>query len=253
MSEVNIPLVALAASLLTLVSGFGLGTLLLPVFALFFPIELAVALTAVVHLLNNLFKLGLLWRTADRGVLLRFGLAGIAGAAMGAWLLVRLEGLPYLYPGVNVPVSALQLTIALLMAVFALLELWPAGDRWALSSRWLVPGGAISGFFGGLSGHQGALRSIFLLRSGMGKEAFIATATAIAVLVDLTRLPVYLTHLPLDQLQDQAILLTATVLASFLGAWWGKRLIPKITFRTVRLVVGMLVLGIALALLLGVM
>jgi uncharacterized membrane protein YfcA len=59
---------ALAASLLTLISGFGLGTLLLPVFALFFPLELAVGMTAVVHLLNNLFKFGLLWRAVDRQV-----------------------------------------------------------------------------------------------------------------------------------------------------------------------------------------
>ena len=62
MEEVLIILAALLASVLTLISGFGLGTLLLPVFALFFPLEIAVALTAVVHLLNNLFKTGLLWR-----------------------------------------------------------------------------------------------------------------------------------------------------------------------------------------------
>ena len=49
-------LAALAVSGLTLFSGFGLGTLLMPVFAIFFPIEIAVAMTAVVHLANNLFK-----------------------------------------------------------------------------------------------------------------------------------------------------------------------------------------------------
>jgi uncharacterized membrane protein YfcA len=251
MPELLIPLVALAASLLTLISGFGLGTLLLPVFALFFPIELAVALTAVVHLLNNVFKFGLLWRDADRGVVLRFGVAGIAGAWLGAMLLMRLDDLPYLYPGVHTPVSATRVVIGLLMAVFAVLELAPTAKRWALSPRWLVPGGAISGFFGGLSGHQGALRSIFLLRSGLGKEAFIATGTAIALLVDLTRIPVYLGRMPQGLVQEQRWLLITTVLASFLGAWWGKRLIPKITFRSVQVVVGVLLLAIAGALLAG--
>lgn len=253
MAEFWIPLAALAASLLTLFAGFGLGTLLLPAFVLFFPVDLAVALTAVVHLLNNLFKTGLLWRSADRRVVLRFGLAGIAGAWLGASCLVRLEGVPYLYPGIQVPVSAPQLVIALLMALFALLELWPGAKRWALSPRWLVPGGALSGFFGGLSGHQGGLRSIFLLRTGMGKQAFIATGTVIAVLVDLVRLPVYATHLPAGQLQAQWPLLTASVLAAFLGAWWGRRLIPKVTLRIVQVIVGLLVLGVALALLLGLM
>lgn len=250
--ELLIPLVALVASLLTLISGFGLGTLLLPVFALFFSLELAVALTAVVHLLNKLFKFGLLWRDVDRGVLLRFGLAGIVGAWLGALLLMRLEDLPYLYPGVNEPVSVTKAVIALLMAVFAIIELLPNAKKWALPPQWLVPGGALSGFFGGLSGHQGALRSIFLLRSGLGKEAFIATGTAIAVLVDLTRIPVYLRRMPEGLLQEQRTLLLLTTLAAFVGAWWGKRLIPKITFRAVQVLVGVLLLGIAGALLVGV-
>ncbi len=58
-------LAAFLASGLTLFSGFGLGTLLLPVMVLFFPIDLAIALTAVVHALNNLFKCWLLGRHAD--------------------------------------------------------------------------------------------------------------------------------------------------------------------------------------------
>ena len=55
-------LCAFLVSGLTLFSGFGLGTLLMPVFALFFPVPVAVASTALVHVANNLFKLGLLRR-----------------------------------------------------------------------------------------------------------------------------------------------------------------------------------------------
>lgn len=250
---VVIPFIALAASLITLVSGFGLGTVLLPVFAVVFPLELAVAMTAVVHLLSNMFKFVLLWRDVDRNVFLRFGLPGIVGAWLGAGLLMRLEDLPYLYPGVNGPVSVTKAVVGSLMVVFALLELLPQVKRWSLASRWMVPGGALSGFFGGLSGHQGALRSIFLLRSGLGKEGFIATGVAIAVLVDLTRIPVYLGRMPAGLLTDQMGLLTITTLAAFLGAWWGKRLIPVITLRMVRVVVAVLLLATALALITGVL
>ncbi|MEK9138207.1 MAG: sulfite exporter TauE/SafE family protein, partial [Bacteroidota bacterium] len=49
--------IALLASGLTLFSGFGLGTLLLPAFILFFPPDVAVGMTAIVHFLNNIFKL----------------------------------------------------------------------------------------------------------------------------------------------------------------------------------------------------
>ena len=79
--------VALLASGLTFFSGFGLGTLLLPAFALFFPIEQAIAMTAVVHLLNGLFKFVLVGRHADRAVLVRFGGPAILAAFLGAWAL----------------------------------------------------------------------------------------------------------------------------------------------------------------------
>ena len=67
MSFLIICAVAFTASGLTLFSGFGLGTLLMPAFALFFPIEVAVAATAIVHLANNIFKVGLVAKKADFG------------------------------------------------------------------------------------------------------------------------------------------------------------------------------------------
>ena len=104
-----------------------------------------------------------------------------------------------------------------------------------------------------MSGHQGALRSIFLLRSGMSKEAFIATGVAIACLVDVTRIPIYVRDMRHGLLGERWPLLLATTLAAFLCAWLGKRLIPKITLRGVQLVVGGLMLAIAAALLAGVL
>ena len=247
-----IPLVALAASLVTLISGFGLGTLLLPVFALFFPLEVAILLTAVVHLLNNLFKLGLLWKEIHWPTVLRFGVPGIVGAYMGARLMVMLGEEAPLFQGFMHPVSPLDLVIAGLMLVFGLFELSKTMNKLSLPPHWLVPGGLLSGFFGGLSGHQGALRSLFLLRSGLGKEAFIASGVAIACLVDLTRLPTYLRGGMLTNLQEQWTLLTAVTLAAFLGAWYGRKLIHKVTMRAVQVTVGLLILAIAIFLSTGI-
>src|SRR5262245_21273020 len=94
MAHLAVALAALAASGLTLFSGFGLGTLLLPVFALFFPIAVAVAATAVVHVLNNLFKLVLLRRDVDLGIVARFGIPAAVAAFPGAWLLATLPARP---------------------------------------------------------------------------------------------------------------------------------------------------------------
>src|SRR3990170_3849329 len=88
LSYIIICLVAIIVSALTLFSGFGLGTLLMPAFAIFFPLPLAIAATAVVHLANNLFKVALVGRRADRGVVLRCArraaLAAVAGAPLWA-------------------------------------------------------------------------------------------------------------------------------------------------------------------------
>jgi uncharacterized membrane protein YfcA len=213
----------------------------LPVFALFFPLEVAIGLTAVVHLLNNLFKLGLLWKDIHWSTVLRFGVPGIVGAYLGARLMLLLGAREPVYQGLLHPVDPLDLVIAGLMLVFGLFELSKKLNALSLPPHWMVPGGLISGFFGGLS----ALRSLFLLRSGLAKEAFIASGVAIACLVDLTRLPTYATGDLIATAQEQGPLLVAGTLAAFIGAWWGRKLIPKMTMRGVQLTVGVLILAIA--------
>lgn len=94
MDILAVALVAFFASALTLFSGFGLGTILMPAFALMMPVEVAIAATALVHLANNLFKLVLVGRQADGRVLLRFAVPAALAAVVGASLLVRLSGLP---------------------------------------------------------------------------------------------------------------------------------------------------------------
>ena len=46
MEFVVIAIVSAGASLLTLFSGFGLGTILMPAFAVFFPLDIAISLAA---------------------------------------------------------------------------------------------------------------------------------------------------------------------------------------------------------------
>lgn len=245
-------LAAFLASGLTLFSGFGLGTLLLPVMVLFFPVDLAIALTAVVHALNNGFKCWLLGRYADRAVVLKFGLPAILAALLGARVLLYLSDLQpllhYQVLGREAYIMPVKLVVAVLMVVFALLELAPRRAPLALTPRYLPLGGVLSGFFGGLSGHQGALRSAFLLKAGLTKESFIATGVVISLLVDIPRIVMYGVSLPGLYLGDHRLLIAAAVLAAFGGAWLGNRLLTKVTLRLVQLLVALMLLGIAAAL-----
>ncbi len=247
-----IPLVALVASCLTLFSGFGLGTLLTPAFALFFPLELAVPMTAVVHFANNLFKLGLLGRRADRGTVLRFGIPAIVASFAGAWLLFRLADVTPLFryslAGRSCSVTAVGAAIATLIVAFAIWEIVPRLAKLSFDARWLPAGGILSGFFGGLSGHQGALRSAFLLRAGLSKEGFVATGVVLACLVDVSRLVVYGIRVPWSGLRPNIALLLVAVAAAFAGAFVGNRLLRKMTMRSIQVIVAVLLLAIAVGL-----
>lgn len=245
--------VAFAASGLTLFAGFGLGTLLTPAFALFFPVELAVGLTAVVHFANNGFKLVLLGRHADGRVVLRFGLPAIAASYAGAKLLVWLSDLSplltYDLAGRTLRVMPVNAVIAALLLVFVALELSPRFAAVQVPPRWLPLGGLLSGFFGGLSGTQGALRSAFLLKAGLSKDRFIASGVVIACLIDAARLSVYARHFSRADLAQNAELLALACACAFAGAWLGARLLKKVTVAVVQRAVaaGLFLIAVGLA------
>lgn len=255
MSFILVGIAAFAASLLTLFSGFGLGTLLLPVMGLFFPVHLAVAVTGIVHLLNNLFKGALLGRKADSGMVIRFGIPSVIGGFLGAWLLAALVDVPVLHAwrigGKVFEVTALKGIVGLLMILFALQELTAAGQRMQFSPRFLTLGGLLSGFFGGLSGHQGALRSAFLIHAGLDKTAYVATGVLIAIMVDLTRVPVYMTRFADGNLFQSWPLILTAVSCAFAGAYLGAKWLQKVTIGFVRMLVGCLILLIGVCTITG--
>lgn len=250
--NIIICLVAFFASGLTFFSGFGLGTILMPALALFFPIEIAIGATAIVHCANNLFKFGLVYRHVYWSVVLRFGLPAMFAALLGAGALVWINSLPalmtYEFRGVSHEVTLVKLVIGVVLVGFAVFEILPRFQNLQIPSRWLPVGGFVSGFFGGLSGHQGALRSAFMGKIGLTKEAFISSGVVIACLVDFTRLGVYwgrASTLP----PDVWTVVGYATLAAFAGAWLGAKLLTKVTLRFVQrtVTIGLFAIGLLLA------
>ena len=242
---------------MTFFTGFGLGTLLSPVLMLFFPPPLAIALTGVVHLLNNLYKLILTGRHARKDILTGFGIPAVIASLLGAWLLLRMgtAGTVYAYTwdGQVHTVSAISFTLGILMLAFTLIDLIPLPKRLAETPHHLLIGGLLSGFFGGLSGHQGALRSAFLVRSGLSKEQFIGSAVLVSACVDITRLGVYYTGMQQGIDAAHLPLIAAASLSAFAGATLGNRLLKKVTLRFLQGSVTLLLGCIGIALLLGIL
>lgn len=259
---IAVSLAALIAAGLTLYSGFGLGTLLLPVFALFFPAEMAVVATAMVHGANNVFKVSLLGRYADREVVLKFGLPAIAAAVLGAlalgWFAQSDSSLTIeVNEEVFSEITPVKLIIGLLMIGFALFELLPRFRVLEFDRRYLPLGGLLSGFFGGLSGHQGALRSAFLAKAGLTTERFVASNAAIGFLVDLTRISVYVALFTaagghVSEFSGWPLVITGAV-SAFCGVLLGKRFLHKVKMTSVQTLVGVLLFGVGLALVTGIL
>jgi uncharacterized membrane protein YfcA len=260
MDYVILGIASACVALLTFFSGFGLGSLLLPAFAFFFPLELAVAATAVVHLANNLFKLALMGRFAHLKVAMTFGLPAALASFAGAKALLGLSQFQpiahYTAMGTERSVEPLALAMGGLIIVFALLDLLPRTQDLSFPTKAMPLGGLLSGFFGGLSGHQGALRAAFLIKAGLDRNAFIGTSVVCAILVDLVRLAVYGTaywhgsflNTELGNSHDLGALVLTAVLCAFAGSFLGKKLLHKVTLKSVQILVGflLLILGAAI-------
>ena len=144
-----------------------------------------------------------------------------------------------------------KVVVALLMFGFAFLEIVPTFQQLECREQWLPLGGLLSGFFGGLSGHQGALRSALLVKAGLSKEQFLGTGIVIAILVDVSRLSIYSKHLSTTGLRENSTVLAGATLSAFAGAWIGSRLIKKVTMCGVQRLVACFLLLIAVGLFSG--
>jgi uncharacterized membrane protein YfcA len=246
---------ALFAAGLTLYSGFGLGTLLLPVFALFYPVEVAVAATAVVHGANNVFKVALVGKYADARVVVQFGVTAIVSSFLGAALLSALAGLDtrldWSFGILSGSATPLKMLMGALMLFFALFELLPRFREIRFDRKYLPLGGLMSGFFGGLSGHQGALRAAFLVKTGLTTEAFVGTSSTIGLMVDLVRILTYAGFIVwaggrFEIPPGSAPLIVTGILAAFTGVLVGRRFLHKVEMRAVQALTGTMLLLIAL-------
>jgi uncharacterized membrane protein YfcA len=172
-------LAAIVAGAVASVSGFGIGSLLTPLLGLQVGTKLAVAAVSVPHAAGTALRFWMLRSRVDRRVLWTFGVMSAAGGLAGALLHTWIDS-PWL-------------TI-----VFGALLLFVAGSQWTdLSGRMRFDGlaawvaGGLSGLLGGLVGNQGGIRAAALIGVGLTPESFVATSTAVGLIVDAARMPVY--------------------------------------------------------------
>jgi hypothetical protein len=219
--------VAVVAGAVAAVAGFGIGSLLTPALALETGTKLAVAAISIPHLVGTVQRFWMLRRHVDRRVLRSFGITsaggGLVGALVHTWASSR----------------ALTAVFGVLLVVAGVSELtgWMSRVRWGRRGAWVA--GAISGALGGMVGNQGGIRTAAMLGFDVPKEAFVATATAIALFVDAARMPVYLATQWRDILQVWPLVLTATV-GVIVGTTVGRNVLGRLPQRTFRRAIAVL-------------
>ena len=233
--ELVIFAVALLSGATASLVGFGIGSLLTPLIAMRVCTPVAGSLVTLPHAVATALRCWRLRRHIDRGVLARFGLLSAAGALSGAIVYTRLG------PG------------ALTVALGCLLLLTSAAQLSGWTSRWQPQGvavavfGVVSGFFGGVAGNQGGLRSAAMLAFGLPPLTFVATATATGLVVDAARTPVYLWYAGPAVLSHWPVVAIASA-GVVLGTLAGERLLFGLSRRRFGQFIGVAIgiLGLAL-------
>jgi uncharacterized protein len=221
--EILLAAASVIAGAIASVAGFGIGSVLTPVLALRLETRLAVAAVSIPHFLGTLLRFVRLRAHVDRRVLLRFGVASAAGGLTGALANARL------------PLRVLGLVFGALLIFAGISELTGFMARARFSKRTAAFAGILSGFFGGLVGNQGGIRSAALLRFDVSREAFVATATAVGLIVDGLRMPVYLINYG-STLMTYARLIAIATAGVLFGTVVGEhvlRRLPETMFRRV--------------------
>jgi uncharacterized membrane protein YfcA len=221
----------LIAGALAAVSGFGIGSLLTPVLALQAGTKVAVAAVAIPHVIGTALRFWLLRRYADWRVVRSFGIASAVGGLTGAVLQTMATS------------RALSIVFGVLLILAGISELtgWMQRVQWGRTAAWVA--GTISGVLGGLVGNQGGIRSAALLGYDVPKEAFVATATAIALFVDAARLPIYLVTegREIERIWPQVLLAVAGVIV---GTLVGRHILSRLSQSVFRRMIALLLIGL---------
>jgi uncharacterized membrane protein YfcA len=227
----------LAATGATL-AGFGSSALLIPVAFSFFDLRTAIFIVACFHLFNNLFKIRLFWDKIDFKTFLYFGSPSVCFSFAGAALIAIL------------PLDVISKILAAFLIVYAVYSLFK--PRLSIEkNRWTaILGGGLSGFFAGLIGLGGAIRSSFLVAFDFPKEVYVATSAMIAVAIDFTRIPTYI-FTGSVQARPELFLIPFLIVSAYFGVKLGKILLNRIDQRTFRRIVSIALFLVGIKLLLS--
>jgi uncharacterized membrane protein YfcA len=230
-------LAGIVAGAIAAVSGFGIGSILTPLLAAWLGTKLAVALVSIPHFTGTALRFAVIRQHVNRRVLWSFGITSAAGGLIGAMLHIWLRSVVLGY------ILGVLLVFAGITGITGLAQRM----RFGRTTAWIA--GALSGMFGGLVGNQGGIRSAALLGFNLKRDDFVATATAIALLVDVFRMPVYAVT-QFGQIAAQWPMILLATVGVVIGTLSGKWMLSRIPQNVFRVIVASIILALGIWMLL---
>jgi uncharacterized protein len=231
--QVILAAVAIIAGAIASVAGFGIGSLLTPLIAIKTGTGIAVAGVSIAHFFGTALRFFLLRKFVNKKLLVSFGLTSAAGGLTGALLHNIVHN------------TVLTVAFSSLLILTGILGLTGLSERLRFTGVFAWIAGGLSGFFGGLVGNQGSIRSAALLGFEVDKESFVATATGIALMVDLARMPVYLAVQGSQIASIWQYILIASV-GIIIGTLAGKKVLEKLPQSIFKKTVSVIILCIGI-------
>jgi uncharacterized membrane protein YfcA len=210
------------------IAGFGIGSIITPVLSLSIGTKLAIAVVSIPHFIATAIRFWMLRSYVDKHVLFGFGFMSAAGGLIGAIFheILAAPWLTLIFGGILIFAGLVGGTNFSKKLRFQGVSAWVAGG--------------ISGVMGGMVGNQGGIRSAALLGFNISKESFVATATAIGLIVDLSRMPVYFYSEGNAILMNWKLIAFATI-GVVVGTLGGTKFLKKLPEQIFRRVVSALI------------
>jgi uncharacterized membrane protein YfcA len=207
-------IIAFLTIIIGTVAGFGTSTVFLPLALFFMDFKTALVLVAISHVSGNIGAVTFFRHGLDKRIILLFGVSGVILTIFGAYFVIY------------IPQDSLQIFLGIFLLIFSIYSLFKPDFKVKAGNKNTIIGGSISGFLQGLMGIGGPLRGAFLISYGLEKYKYIATLAVIAVVIDLTRIPIYLANNLLEP--QYYYYIPPLIIIGILGSYTGKRIVNRI-------------------------
>lgn len=214
---------ALVSEIAGTIAWFGSSSIFSPIANQFLTFHNALIVVAIYHIFGNISRFSLFWRHWDKKIFLLFGLPSIIATVIWARLASQINP------------SLLKIILGIVLMIFAVYSL--IQPTWKITvSPWIGRlWWALSGFTAGLIGTWWVLRGAFMTLFRLTKEAYIATIASVALLVDMTRIPIYFGQWFMDS--EYYVYIPVLFIIAFVWSWIGKQIIKKIDATILRKII----------------